>query len=33
MTSEIVQRDSKLAANGTRMTTEFADFLKEIYQY
>mgnify|MGYP006981762203 CR=1 FL=1 len=32
-TSEIVQRDWKLVANGTRMTTEFADFLKDINQY
>lgn len=29
-TKEIVQRDWNLVAQGTRMTTEFAAFLKEI---
>ena len=29
-TNEIVQRDWGLVAQGTRMTTEFAAFLKEI---
>ena len=32
-TSEIVQRDWTLVANGTRMTKEFAAFLKSINQY
>ena len=32
-TNEIIQRDWKLVAQGTRMTTEFAAFLKEISQY
>jgi len=30
---EIVQRDWNLVAQGTRMTTEFAAFLKQINQY
>ncbi len=30
---EIVQRDWNLVANGTRMTKEFAAFLKDINQY
>lgn len=29
----VVQRDWNLVSRGTRMTTEFADFLKEISQY
>ena len=32
-TSEVVQRDWNLVAQGTRMTTEFAAFLKEISRY
>ena len=32
-TKQVVQRDWNLVAQGTRMTTEFADFLKEISQY
>ena len=32
-TKEVVQRDWNLVAQGTRMTTEFAAFLKEISQY
>lgn len=32
-TGEIVQRDWNLIAQGTRMTKEFADFLKEISRY
>ena len=32
-TGEIVQRDWQLVANGTRMTKEFAAFLKSINQY
>lgn len=32
-TNEVVQRDWNLVAQGTRMTTEFADFLKEISRY
>lgn len=32
-TTEIVQRDWTLVANGTRMTKEFAAFLKSINQY
>jgi hypothetical protein len=32
-TNKVVQRDWTLVAQGTRMTTEFADFLKEIGQY
>jgi hypothetical protein len=32
-TSEIVQRDWTLVANGTRMTKEFAAFLKSISRY
>ena len=31
--AEIVQRDWNLVAQGTRMTTEFAAFLKEISRY
>lgn len=30
---EVVQRDWNLVAQGTRMTTEFAAFLKELSQY
>ncbi len=30
---EVVQRDWNLVAQGTRMTSEFAAFLKEISQY
>ena len=30
---EVVQRDWNIVAKGTRMTTEFASFLKEINQY
>lgn len=30
---EIIQRDWSLVAQGTRMTTEFAAFLKEISRY
>ncbi len=32
-TGQIVQRDWNLVAQGTRMTTEFAAFLKEISRY
>ncbi|MFG6687679.1 transposase [Mariniflexile sp. HNIBRBA6329] len=32
-TKQVVQRDWSLVAQGTRMTTEFAAFLKEISQY
>jgi len=32
-TKEVVQRDWNLVAQGTRMTTEYAAFLKEISQY
>jgi len=32
-TKEVVQRDWALVAQGTRMTTEFAAFLKEINRY
>ena len=32
-TKEVVQRNWNLVAQGTRMTTEFAAFLKEISQY
>jgi hypothetical protein len=32
-TGEVVQRDWNLVAQGTRMTAEFADFLKEISRY
>lgn len=32
-TKKIVQRDWHLVAQGTRMTTEFAAFLKEISRY
>jgi hypothetical protein len=32
-TKEVVQRDWSLVAQGTRMTTEFAAFLKEINRY
>ena len=32
-TQEVVQRDWNLVAQGTRMTTEFAAFLKEIRRY
>ena len=32
-TNEVVQRDWNLVAQGTRMTTEFAAFLKEISRY
>lgn len=32
-TKSVVQRDWKLVAQGTRMTVEFADFLKAISQY
>ncbi len=32
-TKEVVQRDWGLVAQGTRMTTEFAAFLKEISRY
>lgn len=32
-TGEIIQRDWNLIAQGTRMTTEFAAFLKEISRY
>lgn len=32
-TKQVVQRDWNLVAQGTRMTTEFAAFLKEISQY
>ena len=30
ITKKVVQRDWNLVAQGTRMTTEFADFSKEI---
>lgn len=32
-TKEVIQRDWNLVAQGTRMTTEFAAFLKEISRY
>lgn len=32
-TNEVIQRDWKLVAQGTRMTAGFADFLKEISRY
>ncbi len=32
-TNEIIQRDWNLIAQGTRMTLEFAAFLKEINRY
>jgi hypothetical protein len=32
-TKQVVQRDWNLVAQGTRMTTEFADFLKVFSQY
>lgn len=32
-TKEVVQRNWNIVAQGTRMTTEFAAFLKEISQY
>ena len=32
-TKEVIQRDWSLVAQGTRMTTEFAAFLKGINQY
>lgn len=32
-TGEIVQRDWNIVSKGTRMTMEFASFLKEINQY
>lgn len=32
-TGEIIQRDWNIVSKGTRMTTEFALFLKEINQY
>jgi hypothetical protein len=32
-TKEVIQRDWNLVAQGTRMTTEFAAFLKEINRY
>ena len=32
-TNEIVQRNWNVVAQGTRMTTEFASFLKDINQY
>lgn len=32
-TGDIIQRDWNLVANGTRMTKEFAAFLKSINQY
>lgn len=32
-TNEIVQRDWTLVAKGSRMTEEFADFLKEISRF
>ncbi|AUS04225.1 ISAon1 family transposase N-terminal region protein [Pseudotamlana carrageenivorans] len=32
-TNEVVHRDWNLVAQGTRMTAEFADFLKEISPY
>lgn len=32
-TNKVVQRDWNLVAQGTRMTTEFAAFLKEISRY
>lgn len=32
-TKDVVQRDWNLVAQGTRMTTEFAAFLKEINRY
>ena len=32
-TNDVIQRDWNLVAQGTRMTTEFAAFLKEISRY
>jgi hypothetical protein len=32
-TGDIVMRDWDIVANGTRMTQEFAAFLKELYRY
>ena len=32
-TKQIVKRNWELVGQGTRMTNEFADFLKEISQY
>lgn len=32
-TNEIIQRDWNMVAKGTRMTEEFASFLKEISRY
>ncbi|MEC4115325.1 transposase, partial [Myroides pelagicus] len=32
-TRELVQRDWNLVAKGTRLTNEFASFLKEINRY
>ncbi|WP_444544489.1 ISAon1 family transposase N-terminal region protein [Salinimicrobium marinum] len=32
-TGQVVQRDWNLVAQGTRMTNEFAAFLKEISRY
>jgi hypothetical protein len=32
-TDEVIQRDWRLVAQGTRMTTEFTAFLKEISRY
>lgn len=32
-TNEVLQRDWNLIAKGTRMTTDFASFLKEISRY
>lgn len=32
-TRELIQRDWNLVAKGTRLTTEFASFLKEINRY
>lgn len=33
ITGEIVQRNWQIAAKGTRLTTDFAEFLKKISQY
>jgi len=33
VTKEVIQRDWNLVAQGTRITTEFAAFLKEISRY
>lgn len=33
LSHEIIQRDWNIVAQGTRMTHEFADFLKEINRY